>query len=241
MNEAAAIVQRYARRADAGHYHLTSPDMLYAVYEYERVLARWLRPLFNDLTHMRVLEVGCGSGWRLAHWLKLGIQPEHLTGIELLPACAAEARRWLPATVSIITGDATAVDIPPASQDVVCQFTVFSSLLEDRSQEELARTMWSWLRPGGAIVWYDFVYNNPQNPDVRGVPRRRIAQLFPDARSMRTARVTLAPPIARRLPERCLSWCNLPCLRTHVLAWIQKTSVWVAVLLGEGNLPAYAL
>jgi len=52
------------------------------------------------------------------------------------------------------------------------------------------------VRPGGGVLWYDFTVNNPRNPDVRGVPIRRVRALFPQGR-MQAQRVTLAPPIAR--------------------------------------------
>ena len=123
-------------------------------------------------------------------------------------------------------GDAAAAPIAPASQDLVFQATVFSSLLDDGTQQRLAQTMWSWLRPGGAILWYDFTVDNPRNRDVRGVPVARIRQLFPEGR-LRWQRVTLAPPLARRAcrlhPSLYTLFNALPWLRTHALAWIDKT------------------
>jgi hypothetical protein len=85
--------------------------------------------------------------------------------------------------------------------------------------------MWSWLRPGGAVLWYDFTVNNPRNPDVRGVTLKRVHQLFPQGR-VTAQRVTLAPPLARLLcrwhPGLYGLFNTLPLLRTHVLAWITK-------------------
>jgi hypothetical protein len=48
-----------------------------------------------------------------------------------------------------------------------------------------------------------------------------VAELFPDGR-LRQWRLTLAPPIARRVPAAWYPWLNLPFLRTHVLCWIEK-------------------
>ena len=71
-------------------------------------------------------------------------------------------------------------------------------------------------------------YDNPSNPDVRGVPRRRIRELFSDG-ELRCWRVTLAPPIARRVtrvtrvaPALYGALDAFPFLRTHVLCWIAK-------------------
>jgi hypothetical protein len=115
--------------------------------------------------------------------------------------------------------------IAPASQDLVLQSTVFTSLLDDAFQQRLADAMWRWVKPGGAVLWYDFTVNNPRNPDVRGVPLARVRQLFPQAH-IDARRVTLAPPLARasagsiRPVRRCST--RVPWLRSHLLAWVGK-------------------
>ena len=119
-----------------------------------------------------------------------------------------------------------AVGVAPQSFDVVLQSTVFSSLLDAAFQQQLADSMWHWVRPGGGVLWYDFVYDNPSNPDVRGVPLQRIRELFPHGR-VNARRLTLAPPIARRVcgihPLLYTAFNVLPFLRTHLLCWIEKS------------------
>jgi hypothetical protein len=157
--------------------------------------------------------------------LRLGFAPQHLTGIELLPERFAQAQQVLPAAITLLEGDATVAAIAPASQDFVLQSTVFSSLLDDAFQQRLAEVMWSWLKPGGAVLWYDFTVDNPRNPDVRGVPLARVRGLFPQGH-VEHRRVTLAPPLARAVcrvhPALYGVFNALPLLRTHVLAWIAK-------------------
>ena len=103
--------------------------------------------------------------------------------------------------------------------------TVFSSLMDDAFQQRLADAMWAAAKPGGGVLWYDFTIDNPHNPDVRGVPLRRVRQLFGGG-TMQARRITLAPPLARavtRLHPSLYSVFNtVPLLRTHVLAWIAK-------------------
>ena len=81
---------------------------------------------------------------------------------------------------------------------------------------------------GGGVLWYDFIYNNPSNPDVRGVPVKLVRELFP-AGKMIVRRVTLAPPISRRVTRIHPSFYTIfnffPFLRTHVLCWIQKPPI----------------
>ena len=131
----------------------------------------------------------------------------------------------LPAAVTLHLGDACHAPIEPASCDLVFQATVFSSLLDERFQRQLADTMWRWVKPGGALLWYDFTVNNPANRDVRGVPLARVRTLFPHGR-LEAQRITLAPPLARaacRISPALYPLLNvLPLLRTHVLVWIGK-------------------
>ena len=226
-DEPAAVRERYARRAVADRrYHPLEPSVWCARLERERALLGLLAAQgWHDLSQRRVLEVGCGSGGNLLEWLRLGCAADHLSGIELLPERLALARCVLPAAATLIEGDALQAAIEPASQDVVLQSTVFSSLLDDAFQQRLADAMWRWTKPGGAVLWYDFTVNNPRNPDVRGVPLTRVQALFPQGR-ITHRRVTLAPPISRRVcrvhPAAYALFNALPWLRTHVLCWITK-------------------
>lgn len=226
-DEADAVTQRYARRAAVdGRYSLLRPEVWQTVQERQRaMLGLFVKHGLADLSSLRLLEVGCGSGGNLLELLRLGFRPEHLAGAELLPERLAAARATLPAATALYGGDATALALEAQSQDIVFVSTVFSSLLDDAFQQRLADTMWRWVRPGGGVLWYDFTVDNPANRDVRGVPLARVRQLFPQGR-VDARRVTLAPPIARRVarlhPSLYTLFNTVPALRTHVFAWIAK-------------------
>ncbi len=228
-DETQAVVERYARRQTLGladRYSLLRPEVWQGVQERQRAMLKlFVRLGFSDLSRLRLLEVGSGAGGNLLELLRLGFAPENLAGAELLPERLARARQVLPEALTLWGGDASALAIAPASRDIVFQSTVFSSLLDDGFQQDLAAAMWRWVAPGGGVLWYDFVYNNPRNPDVRGVPLARIRQLFPQARVV-SQRLTLAPPIARALcrlhPGLYPVFNALPLLRTHVLVWLEK-------------------
>jgi len=227
MNEPRAVAERYARRAADDRYSLMRPDVWHTVQERQRAMLRlFARQGLNDLSAVRLMEVGCGAGGNLLELLRAGVRPEHLSGVELLPDRVEAARAVLPPTVVLHLGDALALDVPPASLDIVFVSTVFSSLLDDVFQQRLAEALWRWLRPGGAVLWYDFTVNNPRNPDVRGVPLSRVRALFPHGR-VTASRLTLAPPIARAVtrfhPSLYTLFNILPLLRTHVLCWIAKS------------------
>lgn len=223
------VAQRYARRQVGDRYSLLRPEVWQMVHERQRAMLKlFARHGVRDLSVLRLLEVGCGQGGNLLELLRLGFAPEHLSGIELLPERLAQARRCLPAALALHEGDALQAPIADASQDIVFAATVFSSLLDDAFQQRLATAMWRWVKPGGAVLWYDFTVDNPRNPDVRGVPLARVRALFPHG-YVQARRVTLAPPLARAIcrfgADLYPVFNALPLLRTHVLAWVEKASL----------------
>ena len=224
-DDVAAMAGRYARRAAlAGLYDPLRPEVMQARHERLRVLAALLRRHARaPLAQLRLLEVGCGAGGNLLELIGLGFEPANLLANELLPERAAAARARLPAAVQVLEGDALALPLPEAGLDLVLQSTVFSSLLDPGFRARLAARLWAWLRPGGAVLWYDFAVNNPRNPDVTGLAELR--RLFPAA-SIEARRVTLAPPLARRAaalhPALPALLNTVPLLRTHRMAWIAK-------------------
>ena len=229
-HEPDAVQARYARRdaaADAARYGLyTNAAALQAQQERLRAMvALWRSHGWESLAGRPMLEVGCGTGGNLQDLVRLGATPQCLTGLELLPDRAAAAHTSTPGSVRILQCDAATATVPPASQQAVLAFTLFSSLLDEGFRHQLARTMWQWVAPGGGVLLYDFVVNNPRNPDVQRLPLGELKSLFPQAR-LHSRRLTLAPPIARRLPGPLIApaSCLLPFLRTHRLTWAVKPS-----------------
>ena len=225
--ESQAIAQRYARRPGADpRYSMLNPDVWMTLQERQRAMLRCFAAQGLDLPQVRLLEVGCGEGGNLLELIRMGFSPERLTGIELLTERYDVARARLPQALQLHPGDALQAELPSSSQDIVFVSTVFSSILEAATQHDLAAAMWRWLRPGGAVLWYDFAVDNPRNPDVRGVSRTLLRALFPQGR-LQVQRITLAPPLARRVcrlhPSLYTAFNAIPLLRTHLLAWITKS------------------
>jgi ubiquinone/menaquinone biosynthesis C-methylase UbiE len=117
------------------------------------------------------LEVGFGSlGW-LGELISWGVRQADLHGIELDSARAAQASQSLPGA-DLRVGDAT--DLPWAENafHLVIASTVFTSILDQRVRQMVAREITRVLASGGALLWYDFAFNNPRNPHVRKVDRK---------------------------------------------------------------------
>lgn len=233
LNEIDRIRAEYNRRAAAhelqDRYSPLNPAVYLTVQERQRAIIRCLnRFLSTPLSQAKVLEIGCGMGGNLRELIHLGARPENLIGNDLMPDRIETARNLLPADTTLLSGDALELELTPESFDIVIQSTVFSSILDEQIQERIAQGMWSLVKPGGGILWYDFTFNNPRNPNVRGVPLNRIRQLFPEAR-IDARKVTLAPPISRRVvrlhPALYPLFNFCPFLRTHLVCWIGKPSL----------------
>ncbi len=230
-DEAARIREAYTRRKSSvpgDRYSCFNAGNLVIEQELERkLLSAMTRAEAAPLAEKRVLEVGCGHGARLRNLIRWGASPRNLFGVDLLEERIADAKRLLPQEVTLRQADATRLEFPGESFDLILQFTVFSSILEAGTKKKVADEMLRLLRPQGSIVWYDFFLNNPQNPDVRGIRKQEIESLFAGCQ-VRAQRLTLAPPLARRLGPYSVSLCQmlsaLKLFSTHYLAVVRKRS-----------------
>jgi SAM-dependent methyltransferase len=224
-SELERIIERYDDRDDGRRYNILHPANWKMYFERQQAVLQMLNKIGLQASRdTKFVDVGAGAGNNLLEMIRFGFDPGQLIGIELLASRVTEARHRLPGTVTLIHGDASVAQIEPSSVDIVHQSVVFSSLLDDDFQACLADAMWRWAKPGGGILWYDFTYNNPRNLNVRGVPLRRVRELFPHG-FVRHKRVTLAPPIARAavaVHPRLYDFLNWSLLRTHILCWIEK-------------------
>jgi SAM-dependent methyltransferase len=226
--EVAEIRARYDRRRadDRQHNSLLHAYRYMPNLEKQRALLRLLgRHYGSDLSQLDFLEIGCGHGNNLRLMIHWGFEPSRVIGNELLAERLEHTRHRIPKDCRLMAGDALKLDIAAGSMDVVMASTVFSSILDDDFRAKLAQHMWTWVRPGGGVLWYDFTVNNPKNPDVRKVTSGELARLFPSA-TIEARSVTLAPPLARlvcRVHPSLYSGLNLlPFLRTHLVAWLGK-------------------
>ena len=229
--EEARIRQAYARRRQQQldrEASWSNPQYLYRRQDRERQVLAALRRLAIPFADIRILEVGCGTGAWLRDFVRWGIPPQNIWGVDLLPEVVAEARQRCPAAVHVECNSATHLAFGDATFGLVLQATLFTSLQDKEVRQLAAREIMRVVRPDGLILWYDFFVPNPWNPDVRRVGRREIVALFPGCR-IELRRSTLAPPLARRVAVRShLLYellAKLPCLCTHYLGEIRPMSI----------------
>jgi len=224
--EEARIQEVYAKRHGDGRYSWFSPGHLFMIQERERRLLGLLKKKnLAPLESKTVLEVGCGTGYWLRQFINWGVRPRNIQGIDLLADRVDEARRLCPENVRVDCGSATNLKYGDSTFDLVLQSTVFSSVLDRSVRQQIASEMLRVVKADGAIIWYDFQVNNPRNPDVLGVKKQEIIQLFPNCR-IDLLRITLAPPLVRKLA--LVSWLacvlleRVTVLNTHYLGVIRK-------------------
>jgi SAM-dependent methyltransferase len=227
-NEIDKIKTRYLHRKNISplKYNPLNPAIYMINQEKERVFIKWLKKIdLSEIQNLRLLEIGCGGGQNLLQFIRLGFSPNLLVGNELLSERVESAKKKLPNDLKIIEGDALKVDLPSDYYDIVFQSMVFSSILNKEFKFALAQKMWNLVKPGGGILWYDFIYDNPKNPDVKGIPFSEVRELFPYS-DIQKWRVTLAPPLSRAVTSIHPLLYNVinifPFLRSHILCWTIK-------------------
>ena len=227
-SEPRLIQNRYKNRPNVldPKYSRLNHDVLFSVQERQRCLIDFLASTPGlGLHQSKILDVGCGSGINLLDLITLGASPDNITGIDILSDRLKVAHKLLPKSIVLIEGDISDLTLSDSTFDFICVSLVFSSVLDPDYRKVMADKIWSLLKPGGFLIWYDFIYDNPLNTDVSGVPLNSIKKLFPHA-SIQTKKITLAPPIARRLTKLhpSLYWFLnfFPILRTHLFCKISK-------------------
>jgi ubiquinone/menaquinone biosynthesis C-methylase UbiE len=223
------VEAEYERRANEIDGELYAPWHAAEVFlrtERKSVAARMLHtagkfPRSED----QCLEVGCGAGGWFPDLLSWGPRQSDLHGIDINSERIERARELFPAA-DIRLDDAVKMPWADGVFNLVVASTVFTSILDQSIRRRIANEVIRVLAPRGALLWYDFAFNNPGNPNVRGINRKEIRNLFPELHG-KIRSVTLAPPLARVIAPHSWPLATLleaiPLLRTHLVAVLIKS------------------
>lgn len=220
-----AEYQRRAREIKPDLYSPWQPAQIFFRTVRTVVAAGMLREaLVFPRTGDTCLEVGCGTGGWLADLISWEMREPDLHGIDIDALRIKRAKEILPAA-DLRVGDAARLPWHNETFNLVISSTLFTSVLDLGVRRSIASEIVRVLASGGALLWYDFAFNNPRNPHVRGISRSEVRKLFPQlAGKIRS--VTLAPPLARLIVPHSWTLASLleavPFLRTHLLAVLIK-------------------
>lgn len=223
MSEVDKIRSRYKKRESAKHRRTDNKNQLFENFrniEREEKYNKIIFSNYDNVTNLRVLEIGAGYGINISYFKDIGIPPGNIWANELL-INRLDILRKNHNDINILPGDARNIK-NGKTFDIILQSMVFSSVLENEFRLALAKKLKELLKDDGIILWYDFVYDNPWNKDVRGVKRKEIVELF-SGTIQEKYKVTLMPQLAR-LTGKWYPFFNrsLPFLRTHTVTAIYK-------------------
>lgn len=218
MKETELIKERYDRRK----VEVSEKGALYSKFiadERNLIYKEIINKYFSKKDSITFLEIGAGSGSNI-DFFKTLLVPKNISANELLQDRIIELKNNHP-DIKIYSGNALEIDTT-LQFDIVFQSTVFTSILDSDFRVKLADKMWNLTKPGGIVIWYDFIYDNPKNSDVKKVSVKELKSLFTNGNFTFGKKVTLAPPIGRRV-GKLYSFFNLfTFLRSHFIAVIQK-------------------
>jgi ubiquinone/menaquinone biosynthesis C-methylase UbiE len=218
--------KRKNNEANEKRYSLTNKAYAFQIQQRQNSLQKIFRDHQLEQNKLnRILEIGCGSGGVLQEMSSIHYPVHNLSGIDILFDRLQIAKTKL-TDANICCSDGQRLPFKSNSFDLVLQFTAFSSILDTQVKHRMAQEILRVLQQNGAILWYDF-WLNPTNKQTKGIKPKEIRGLFPDC-SFDFQKITLAPPIARRIVP--ISWSfaafleSLLILNSHYLVIIQKKS-----------------
>lgn len=224
MSDISRVREVYEQRdveSARGRYSLFRPGELYMLQRREEATLTMLRAAgCAPLIGMRILEIGCGRGKRLADFVRWDARAIDLFGVDVMPKFLIDAQRDYP-SFGLCLASGAALPFRDHCFDIVMQSVVFTSILDLQMRRRMAREMLRVAKPGGALLWYDFRYPNPRNPEVRPIGARELRALFPGI-ELRVRSVTLLPALARLIARFSFGTCRaleaVPALRSHYIA-----------------------
>lgn len=226
MDDLSRLRQEYADRARrlSGRdiYSFFNLANLFAIHGRQRAVLKALQKYGKThLSDLQIFEMGCGDGGVLSEFRWLGANPGKLFGVDLLADRVGTAHQNFP-EFQLSQANGQFLPFHSDSFDLALQYTALSSILDPQLRYAICAEMMRVTRPNGLILSYDF-WLNPTNRQTHGIRPVELRRLFPGC-TIELNRITLAPPIARRLAEFSWSFCAmleaLKIFNTHYLAVI---------------------
>ena len=204
-------------------WHACNPISVYYRQALERAIIKMFNHIDLPLDSMRALDVGCGIGNFLRFLATLGVLPQRLFGVDLMPDRLHHAVNLSPPGISFCCGNGEFLPFPGEHFSMVSQFTVFSSILDAAIRNRLATEMLRVLQPGGVLLWYDMQIS--KSTTLHSIHLTELNTLF--APCQLVALHPLHPPFGTRLSRHSTLLCQLydtvPVLpKSHILALFRK-------------------
>lgn len=191
----------YERRGGNRNDVRTNRGVLFQTLAQESSVIRAFASLELDPAQSRLLDVGCGDGANLFQLLRMQFEPSKIVGIDLLRDRIQRAAELYP-SVQWVHGDASRMDLPSESFDVVFESTMFVTVTDDAVAAAIAQEMQRVCKAGGYIVLVDWWMQRPADDRFRALTTSRLHTLFDlESRLQLIGKYSgaLAPPLGRAL------------------------------------------
>jgi ubiquinone/menaquinone biosynthesis C-methylase UbiE len=175
-----------------------SPFTIFHQARLELLIGNALRDMeMLPLREYSILDIGCGSGGHLLRFLLNGALPKNLHGIDVIPERIWTAQQQH-SEITFHVGNANAIPYSDECFDLVTQFTVFSSILDVKLQQQIAEEMVRVLRVNGVVLWYDSRAQG-SNPALTSFNLKQVKELFPTLDVMTCSTAKLRFGLSRHL------------------------------------------
>ena len=181
-----------------------------------------LNNLKIDLNQAKILDVGCGYGRQLRFFMELGALPENLFGVDLM-AYRIERAKLLAPNISYESGNAESLSYKDEMFDIITQFVVFSSILDQKTRQGVASEMCRVLKNGGIIIWGDLKRGGSKA--LHAFDEVEVKRLFPGLELIYRKCISnnTVPKIANRFPELSIFMERIPLFKkVHDLIILKK-------------------
>src|SRR5215472_11175534 len=153
------------RRRRAYNFPWLRAGYMMQFQQIERAVLRETSRYFCGLEGLKILDIGCGAGGWLREFIKWGADPRLMTGSDAIEERIAEARHLTTPEVRLICGDATALEVPDESFDLVMMFECLCMMTDQGTRKKMAAEALRVLKNNG-VLFYDFRYRRPGLGDV---------------------------------------------------------------------------
>jgi len=185
MDELKRIRNAYSHFEESDNYKkLHTPFGLSSYYQdnlKRKLIFIFRKKGFLTLNELKVLDVGIGKGSNVPDFFKFGINFKSLFGLDIL----FDRLRFLKNNykeILVFNCDAQKVSFKNKSFDIVTQFVVFSSILEDNVCQNIATEMLRVLKDDGMIIWYDAHGGKMLSEHTRSYSEEQIKEFFPNCK-----------------------------------------------------------
>ena len=119
------------------------------------VFKQLCRGLDLNLRGSHILDVGCGTGFYLELWRRLG--SDNIVGLDFSSEAIERLRKQFPPDVTLEEMDIgePTIPLPVDSFDIVSAFDVLFHIVDDERYQNALRNIYTVLRPGGLFLYSD--------------------------------------------------------------------------------------